>query len=407
MYQYPTIDRKKALMKKVLIISQNFYPEIGSAGNRIKNIYLLLRQRGGDVKVLTTEPTYPNRKIYEDNKFWDNDELNDDQNIFRIKVTNTKYSRSLINRLIYYLEVAIKMVRYIIKNKGEFSNIIVTSPPIFIGIVGLFAKKYYNAKLILDIRDLWPESLKGVGVFNSPIIIRFFRVIERVMYSKANEIIVNSKGFIPYISSKLKPGVAKITYIPNGATKEEIGSNNNSTFQVIYAGNIGLAQDDSILKQLAKELYRRKIGLTIIGYGLRKDSLIEYCKEYNLTNVTFLTPTTREESLKITSEHQVGIVSLEDKDVFKTVLPGKIIDYMTCGIPIVGSVSGIAREVILGEQVGFVSESNDVKELVYYIDTLKGNSLLREEMSRNGNRYVRKEFLWETNIDSLIDILES
>ncbi|MBC5635717.1 glycosyltransferase family 4 protein [Ornithinibacillus sp. BX22] len=394
-------------MKKVLIISQNFYPEIGSAGNRMKNIYLLLKQRGFDVTVLTTEPTYPNRKIYEDNKFWDNDGLNDDQNIFRIKVTNTKYSRSLINRLIYYLEVAIRMLGYIIKNKGEFSKIIVTSPPIFIGIVGLFAKKYYNAKLILDIRDLWPESLKGVGVFNNPIIIRLFRVIERVMYSRANEIIVNSKGFIPYISSKLKAGVEKITYIPNGATKEEIGSKNNSTFQVIYAGNIGLAQDDSILKQLAKELYQRRIGLTIIGYGLRKDSLIEYCQEHNLTNVTFLTPTTREESLKITSEHQVGIVSLEDKDVFKTVLPGKIIDYMTCGIPIVGSVSGIAKEVILAEQVGFVSESNDVKDLIYYIDTIRGNPLLRQEMSENGNRYVHKDFLWETNIDPLIDILES
>lgn len=394
-------------MKKVLIISQNFYPEIGSAGNRMKNIYLLLKQRGFDVKVLTTEPTYPNRNIYEDYKFWDNDELNDDLNIFRIKVTNTKYSRSLINRLIYYLEVAIKMIGYIIKNKGEFSTIIVTSPPIFIGIVGLFAKKYYNAKLILDIRDLWPESLKGVGVFNNPIIIRLFKVIERVMYSKANEIIVNSKGFIPYISSKLKAGVAKITYIPNGATKEEIGSRNNSTFKVIYAGNIGLAQNDSILKQLAKELYRRRVGLTIIGYGLRKDSLVEYCNEHKLTNVTFLTPTTREESLKITSEHQVGIVSLEDKDVFKTVLPGKIIDYMTCGIPIVGSVSGIAKEVILAEQVGFVSESNDVKELIHYVDTIRGNPVLRQEMSENGNRYVRKDFLWETNIDSLIDILHS
>ncbi|WP_042143715.1 glycosyltransferase family 4 protein [Paucisalibacillus sp. EB02] len=393
-------------MKKILMISQNFYPEIGSAGNRMKSIYVLLKNLGYDIKVLTTEPTYPNRKFYENGNLWDDEELNQDPDIYRINVKNKKYSRSLLNRLFYYLEVAIKMFVYILRNKGEFSTVITTSPPIFIAIVGLFAKKYYKAELILDIRDLWPESLKGVGVFNSPFIIKIFKKIEKIMYETANEIIVNSRGFIEYIVSRHSASSTKITYIPNGARKDEITSNNVETFKVIYAGNIGLAQDDLVLKKLAKELNERKTELTIIGYGLKKDSFIEYCKENNLVNVSFLSPTTREECLKIISTHQVGVVSLEDKEVFKTVLPGKIIDYMTCGVPIVGSVSGIAKEVILSEQVGFVSEDNNVKEMIYYIDTIKNNPLLRQEMSQNGNLYVQRDFLWESNIDSLVNILE-
>ncbi|MFS0674942.1 glycosyltransferase family 4 protein [Ornithinibacillus sp. 179-J 7C1 HS] len=392
-------------MKKILIISQNFYPEIGSAGNRMKNIYLLLKERGYNVKVLTTEPTYPNRKFYQDKKFWDDEDLNLDHDVHRIKVSNKKYSRSLLNRLFYYIEIAIRMILYIIKNKGEFTTVLTTSPPIFVAIVGLFAKRFYKAKLILDIRDLWPESLNGVGVFNNPFIMKVFKKIEKLLYTKASEIVVNSRGFIEYIVSQHTASSTNITYIPNGARNDEITKRNLDSFKVIYAGNIGLAQDDFVLKKLAKELYNRSIELTIIGYGLRRDSLLEYCKENNLENVSFLSPTTRDECLNIISTHQVGIVTLEDKDVFKTVLPGKIIDYMTCGVPIVGSVSGYSKEVILSEQVGFVSEENDVKELIYYIDTLKANPLLSKEMSENGNFYVRNAFLWESNINSLVEIL--
>ncbi|MFD2627843.1 glycosyltransferase family 4 protein [Oceanobacillus kapialis] len=396
-------------MRKVLIISQNFYPEIGSAGNRIKNIYLLLKENNIEVDILTTDPTYPNRNLYKDGSFWDDYDLNEDTNIHRVKIKNKRYSRSIMNRLIYYLEIAIKFVYVILRKREKYDVVFVTSPPIFVAMVGLIAKFRYKAKLILDIRDLWPESLKGVGVFNFSIIIKLFRLIEMLLYKKANHIIVNSKGFIDYITSRSAMFKEKITYIPNGARNSEISNSisHQQEFKVIYAGNLGLAQDDAIIKKLAEELYFRNIGLTIVGYGLRREDFSEYVHKNCLNNVTFISPTTREKCLKIISEHQVGVVTLVDKDVFRTVLPGKIIDYMTCGIPIIGSVSGFSKDIIKNQQVGFVSDNHDINDLISFIEKIKGNKKLQKEINNNARRYVKNNFLWEKNIEVLVDVINS
>lgn len=395
-------------MKKILLITQNFYPEIGSAGNRMKNIYLLLKERGFEIDVLTTEPSYPNRNFYDEKFFWDHSDLNEDNNIYRVKVANKKYSRNIINRLVYYFEIAIRMVFYVLIDRKKYDIVFVTSPPIFVAMVGLFAKYRYKAKLILDVRDLWPESLKGVGVFNYSIIISVFKKVEKLIYIKASNIVVNSKGFIDYISSKSIDFLDKIIYIPNGARNYEITlikDDEQSNFKVIYVGNIGLAQDDTVIKKLAKELNEKNIELTIMGYGMRRNSLIEYVKEMNLHNVKFLKPTTRKECFKIISDHQIGLVTLMEKDVFKTVLPGKVIDYMTCGLPIIASVSGFSEKLIVNENAGFVTQNNDIDELMAYIEELKINKELYYQMSINGQNYVEKNFLWEKNIDSLVKII--
>ena len=211
-------------MKKILIISQNFYPEIGSAGNRMKNIYLLLKERDFEIDVLTTDPTYPNKNIYKEEHFWDSEELNVDLSIHRIKIRNKKYSRNIMNRLIYYLEMALRMILYVLLSRKKYDAVFVTSPPIFVAVVGLIAKLRFKARLILDIRDLWPESLKGVGVFDYPMIIYLFKKIEKMLYKNAANIVVNSRGFIEYIDSMSSSFSEKIIYVPNGAEPTKLAN---------------------------------------------------------------------------------------------------------------------------------------------------------------------------------------
>lgn len=389
------------------MITQNFYPEIGSAGNRMKNIYLLLKEKGYNVDVLTTDPTYPNRNIYDEKQFWNHKELNEDENIYRVKIRNKKYSRNIWNRLFYYLEMATRMVFFVLFSRKKYDVVYVTSPPIFVAMAGFLAKIRYRSRFFLDIRDLWPESLKGVGVFNHSFIIRFFKSIEKFLYKKADHIIVNSKGFVEYISRISPEFSGKLTYLPNGARESEIKPSvlRSKDFKVIYVGNIGLAQDDEVLKNLAKELYKKNIKMTIIGYGIRRESLLKYIKKHRLTNVTFMKPKTREKCFELITSHHVGIVTLAKEDVFETVLPGKVIDYMTCGIPIVASVSGNSKEIIVGRKAGFASQTQDVQELIKYIDKLIADEALYLEMSKNGQAYVKENFLWERNIDSLVKLL--
>ncbi|MBK3493774.1 glycosyltransferase family 4 protein [Viridibacillus sp. YIM B01967] len=393
---------------KILILTQNFHPEIGSHANRINNIFQLLQMEGYEVSVLTTEPSYPNKHLYEDRKFWDNSSLNNSSNIHRVHVKNRKYAFSMLNRLIYYIEISLKMLFYVLFDKQKYDAVFVTSPAIFTAFVGVIAKFRYKAKFVLDIRDLWPESLKGVGVFNNNFIIKFFSILEVYLYRKANHIVINSVGFLDYIVKKAKVDSNKIIFIPNAAREYELNpvNKNHEQFRVIYTGNIGLAQDVNFLKKLVHNLAKNHIRITIVGYGQKKNELLSFIKENNLQNVTIKNPTTRNECLKLNARHDVGVLALNNKDVFDTVLPGKLIDYMSSGLPVVAAVSGYSRQLIEKNKTGFVSENRDADEIVEYILMLKNNPKLREETANNSSNLIRDHFLWEKNIKKLTSLFE-
>ncbi|WP_339147896.1 MULTISPECIES: glycosyltransferase family 4 protein [unclassified Sutcliffiella] len=394
------------MSKRILLISQNFYPEIGSAANRIKNVYKLLNKQGYSVKVITTVPAYPQKSIYEDEKFWDDSEVKS-KDVHRVSVKTRKYSRNIFHRLMYYLEIALKMMLYIFRDKNKYDLIFVTSPAIFVGFVGLIAKYRYRTRMFLDVRDLWPESLKGVGVLDKSIIISIFSYLEKLLYNKSDEIIVNSLGFVEHIRKKTKDKSKNIIFIPNGANLEELYSDiQKDNINVIYAGNIGLAQDFNIIKLLAERLSELNIRLDIIGYGMKVNKLANFVKNNKLKNVSFIKPITRKECLSIISNYYIGIVTLCDKEVFKTVLPGKVIDYMTCGVPIVASVSGISKQVIEEQKTGFVTDSQNIDEMIEGIIRLINEKEMYNQMSRNATRYIEKNFIWEKNINKLIELIE-
>ncbi|MGG0655739.1 glycosyltransferase family 4 protein [Rummeliibacillus pycnus] len=394
---------------KILIITQNFYPEIGSHANRMSNLFQLLQEDGYDVSVLTTEPSYPNKHLYDDKKFWNDNTLDDASEIHRIKVKDRKYALNMLNRLIHYLEISIKMLFFVLFSKNKYDVVLVTTPAIFIAFVGVIAKFRYRAKFILDVRDLWPESLKGVGVFNKKMIINFFSLLEIYLYKKANHIIINSVGFKDYILKKAKINPNKITYIPNAARLYELQPTYrfHKKFRVIYTGNIGLAQDVEFLKSLVRKLDKNHILITIVGYGQKKNELQRFIKENKLNNATFVNPTTREECLKLNSEHDVGVLSLNNSDVFDTVLPGKLIDYMTSGLPVVAAVSGYSKEIILKYKTGFVSEKRDAYEIVKFILLLKSSPDLREKTANNAIDLIKDHFIWEKNIKKLTSLLKA
>ncbi|MBY0145148.1 glycosyltransferase family 4 protein [Neobacillus niacini] len=394
-------------MKRVLIISQHFYPEIGSHANRMKHLYMQLKKQNYDVTIFTSEPSYPNKKIYENGDFWDEESLNcEKDNIVRISINSRKYSNSILNRLFYYLEVALKFILLIIKDRKRYDYVFATSPPIFTGFVGLFAKYRYKSKFIIDIRDLWPESLKGVGVFNNPLILGFFGALEKMLYRKSDKIVINSLGFQEHIQQKGKIDKSKILFIPNGAMREELASikdREKTADKIIYAGNLGLAQNTELINQLVPLLDEQGIKLTIIGYGINKNELFNSIKEYK--NVTIINPLTRKECFKIISKHDLGLVTLKDKEVFKTVLPGKIIDYMTCGVPIVGVIDGYAKEIVEEEQVGIASNTDDPQQILSHIKSLLDNDNLRKEMSEREQQVILNQFNWETNIKKLVEYM--
>ena len=356
---------------------------------------------------MTTEASYPNKKLYVDEDFWYDQKLNEDEHIYRVKITNRKYTKSMFNRLLYYLEMMMRMIWMILFSKNKYDTVFVTSPPIFLGLVGILAKLRFKAKLILDVRDLWPDSLKGVGVFNYKWVIVFFKVIEKCMYNQADSSVINSKGFYNPILQVLKKDMP-ILFMPNSIREEEfvLEQQKNEDFTVVYSGNIGLAQDVEFLKDLSRALYEKGITLKVIGFGLKRGELQDFVKEHKLKNVHFIKAMTRQQCLKLIKQSHVGVLGLKDEDVFDTVLPGKLIDYIACGLPIVAGVSGYTKSIIEEKGIGYVSETRDVNEIVKYVMYLKDNMDVVNDIVKKNKAIINKDFLWESNINILINTIE-
>ncbi|GLF89044.1 glycosyltransferase WbuB [Bacillus safensis] len=395
------------MSKRILLITQNFYPEIGSAGNRLKNIFLMLHRKGYDVKVLTTDPTYPEKGFYDCHDLWDEEELNSQNEKFiRLKVKNKKYAFNFLNRLFYYLEIMFRMIIFIFKDKNKYDLIYVTTPPIFVAFAGIIAKFRYKTKMILDIRDLWPDSLKGVGIFKNPMIIGFFKRAEKYVYSQSDHIIINSQGFQKHLQDQ----EAKLTFIPNSARREELPrckTRMSKEFKVVFAGNLGLAQDVNVFRDIVIRLKDYNIKFMILGYGVNKKELEREILERELNHVEFIMPVSRKECLKIMANCDVGIATLNNSVIFETVLPGRIIDYLSCRLPVVASVSGYSKELIEREKVGLIANTKTSNEMVSHILHLYNNPNLVESMKQNCGTFIEKNFLWDKNILILDELIKN
>jgi glycosyltransferase involved in cell wall biosynthesis len=115
----------------------------------------------------------------------------------------------------------------------------------------------------------------------------------------------------------------------------------------------------------------------------------------------------RRVTLHEVSTSHIAYVSLVEKEVFNKVLPGKIIDYMCVGKPIVGDVDGRAKKMLMEAKCGLVAESRNVDEICQHILTMASNPALREELGENGHRYAKQHFQWSKNIKGLINVMEA
>ncbi len=394
------------MSKKILLITQNFYPEIGSAANRMKNIYKFLNKKH-KVNVLTANPTYPNQEIYEDEKFWKDSPTE----VTRIKTRTKFYTSNLLLRMILYLETILKMIFNVSCSKEKYDTIFISTPPIFISLVGFIAKKKWQAKLIIDVRDLWPETLLGIGKIKGYLLLKIAYYFEKKMYQVADQIIVNSEAFSDYL---IKKGVDKnvITYIPNGLTTEELmlpkKIKQTKKTTIIYTGNIGLAQNLEVLLQIACQLqYDQTVQFKIVGYGYKKEQLIKKIIEKKLTNtITVLPPDTRENVLAMTIDADIAFLSLEDHDVFNSVVPGKLIDYMGCGVPILGVLSGYSQSIVENNKCGFVYKKNEIDKIITDIFYLRHSKKVKSKFGENGYRYAKANYNWAINSKKLIKVVD-
>ena len=268
---------------RILVISQYFFPE----NFRINDLVFSLKDRGHNIEVLTGKPNYP-KGDYFDGYSWNNKDLENKQGvkIYRANLILRKNGggvRLFLNYISFVFFASFKLF----KIKGEFDKVFVYAPsPIIVGYLGIIAAKKFKCQSFLWVHDLWPESVKVAGGVNNKIILWVINFLTKMIYKHTDKILVQSPKFIDYIK-KQNVKKNKLFCYPYYAedfykvvkVKKIYKEKFPSGFNILFAGNIGLAQSFDTIIKAAELLKSDNINFIVLGEGRDKERIQQLIKE--------------------------------------------------------------------------------------------------------------------------------
>jgi len=395
---------------KILLVTQYFWPE----NFRINDLIKELRKKKISLTVLTNNPTYPNKIIYSD--FYKNKKKY--RKFYKSKIIRfANFSRSnnsamlLLNYIWFVLMATIVAILHL--RKIKFDLVFVYAPsPITVAIPAIIFSKIKKIPLVLWVLDLWPETLKGVGVVNSRFLLNAIAKIVSIIYKNCAFILGQSRSFVLDIKKFCKrEDFSKIIYFPNWAenifSNRKKNKNKKNYFNILFAGNIGEAQDfNSIVKTAEKLKNDIKINWTILGDGRKIDWLKKTVKQKKIDNIfKILGRYPLKKMPYFYNRADALLVSLKDNEVFEKTIPGKLQSYLLYGKPILGMLNGEGNKIIKNSKSGYVVKAGDFNSLAKNIIKLKNLSdKKRKNMGENGKKYALKEFKKNNLINKLIKI---
>lgn len=276
-----------------------------------------------------------------------------------------------------------------------------TSPPIFQGVTAWMLARLKGALFLFEVRDLWPAFAVAVGVLTSRPLIAASEWLERFLYRRSDQLIVNSPGFIDHIQ---KRGGRQIALIPNGAEasmfdpqadgadlRQQYGL--QEKFVVLYAGAHGLSNDLEILLLAAKDLKDRpEIAIVLLGDGKDKPNLVAKAAELGVSNVHFLPALPKAEMREALAAADACIAILKPIEMYRTVYPNKVFDYMAAGRATLLAIDGVIREVIEQGQAGAFVPPGDPEAMARAIRQFADDRQMVRSMGLNGRRYLEAHF---------------
>jgi glycosyltransferase involved in cell wall biosynthesis len=359
----------------------------------------LFAEKGHEVTVMCEFPNYPDGKLdkkYKCKLF----EIEKFEN-FRIVRTAVIPSRRthIIMRLINYASFFVSS--FVIGFFLSRPNVIVAfSPPLTVGLSGVFLSIVKSSPLVGDIQDLWPEYAIAIGAIKNRLAVSVFRFIEKVFYWRCATIITIASGLKKYLDNKLSPG-KNVFIVHNGSSIPDMPLYSNriadcfrkAVINVCYAGQIGLPQPvEDIIDAAKLTIDDDSIRYTIVGDGVRRKSLEKEAITRGLTNIVFTGVLSQKETIEIFLKSDLGIVTLLEIEVFKSALPTKFFDYMAAGLPIILGVDGIARDILEEFNTGLYYRPGFPKEMVKKIRWFQANPNQARSMGLAGRNLVFNSF---------------
>lgn len=391
----------------ILLIHQAFAALDEPGGTRHHELARFLVQRGYRVTVITSPISYLTGMTSSSTSNVAQEEI-DGITIIRA-YTYDALHKSFLHRVFAFLSFMISSFFAGLRVR-EVDVVWGTSPPIFQGLTAWALAHIKGAAFLFEVRDLWPDFAIAVGVLKNPILIAIAFWLEHFLYSQADEMVVNSPGYIDHVK---ECGARSVTLVPNGADPQMFNPFNYGTkfrranhlrekFVVMYAGAHGMSNDLNVLLDAAKLLERNnEIQIVLLGDGKEKFNLQAYAVQIGLRNVLFLPAVPKTEMATALAGSDACVAILKPIDEYKTTYPNKVFDYMAAGRPVVLAIDGVIREVVVAANCGVTPTPGDAQSLAEAIASLAANRDRAVEMGINGRRYLEENFSREGIADKL------
>lgn len=399
----------------ILVVSHYFWPE----NFRINDLVSELIQRGHEVIVLTGLPNYPDGKIIPE--FIKNPGLYSSYKGAKVmRVPVIPRGNNTFRLALNYLSFAISAsVVGVWKLRGaRFDAIFTYEPsPVTVGLPAILLRSIKKAPMIFWVLDLWPDTLEAIGVIRHKALIFFIKKLVSFIYKRCDVILAQSKSFIPKIR-KYAGENASIEYFPGWAETIETQINdfdvsamqkNKRKFNILFAGNIGEAQDFPTILVAAEMLKGySEICWFILGSGSMYKWVAGEIQSRRLGGCVYLLGRYPLEAMPSFFEQaDVLLVSLKDSDVFSLTIPAKVQSYMAAGKPILGMLNGEGAKIITDSGAGLSTPAGDSSALVSAVRVfLNLTAEQRFDMGQKGLDFSNQEFNKKHLISKLENILE-
>lgn len=341
---------------KILFLTDNFPPEVNAPASRTYDHCKEWVKNGAEVTVITCAPNFPKGKVYDGycNRPWQ-EETMDGIRVIRVW-SYIVANKGFIKRTLDFISFSI--TSFIAGLFIKTDLIIATSPQFFTALSGRTLSFWKRKPWVMEVRDLWPESIKTVGVIKDNAFIKYFEWEEKRCYKSANRIIVVTDSFKKTLQERdvpnnkiavIKNGVDRHMFTPQSKDKALIKELNLQDKTIIgYIGTHGMAHKlDFIILTAAKlQELNPHYHFLLIGDGAEKENLLRLKDSLNCSNVTMLDSVPKSEVKRYISILDVSLINLRKSELFTTVIPSKIFENAAMEIPILLGVEGESKEII-------------------------------------------------------------
>ena len=397
---------------KFLVLTQYFAPEIGASQVRLASFCRELVAAGHEVEVVTAMPHHPAGRIFPDYRgsFY----LQEEWEGLRVhRVWLYASNQSNLRRLLTYASFCLTCLFGLARAKKP-DYIFVDSPPLFLGVPGWIAAKLWNVPLIFNVADLWPDSVRDLGVMSDGALMKFAYRLERWIYRHANAVTAVTEGIRESLLDRKGLPPEKVLFMPNGVDttlfrpsapnevlKKSLGLAGKSV--VLYAGNHGYAGAVEQVLYAAHELRKESsIHFLLMGEGPEKQKLKELASSLSLTNVTFHDQVPLESMPAYVSICDLAVVTLRKSRVMAGARPAKAFVMMAGGKPIVLAAEGEAARLLDAAGAGVVVPPEDYQSLASAIYVMVEDRARASQMGLNGRRFVVANFQWSSLVRNWI-----